>query len=184
VTVTTNRVGRTPLAHAGKVAAKPPLLVTAKLIAAQERITVGSVLLNRGTMLPPAFAVDLMRVGEWDLVSGHNALALDRKLRGAGWHFFFIVPTVEASAFGLDAEKTFTRALREITRAVQARGFNAVEVAALNRQRWMGVHHVSITARPRHVRDSPFVRDLDRNRHGPRQWDFKGIFAVRKRQGS
>jgi hypothetical protein len=181
---TAKRVGLATTPQASKVAAKPPPLLKPTLVAPRELITTGSVLFKTGTFLPPALEVPLRRVGDWDLIRGEDGFAVERKLRQAGWHFFFMVPAVEASAFGLDSRKTFAKALRQITRTVEARGFNAVEVTAVKQRQWLGVQYVSITAHPRHVRNSPFLRDLDPHHYPKGLWDFKQIFTVRNRQAA
>ena len=132
----TNRLERVLTPESREVAAKPPPQLKPELIVLPERIAVGSVLLMPGLFLPPALRVALTRVGEWDLVRGHDSFAVDRKLSQAGWHFFFLVPAVEASAIGFDAQKTFAKALRRITAAVEAGGFNAVEVTAVQRRQF------------------------------------------------
>lgn len=177
------RGGHAPTRQASKVAAKPPPLLKPALVAPRELIiTTGSVLFKTGTFLPLALSAALRRVGDWEVVCGEDGFAVERRLRQAGLHFFFMVPAVEASAFGRDSRKTFTKALRKITHTVNKRGFNAVEVTAVKQKQRLGVQYVSITAHPRHVRNSPFLRDLDPHHYSTGQWDFKQIFTVRNRQ--
>ena len=182
--VSGKRIGRVPAPGSMEVAAKPPPQLKPRLIAPPKYFTAGSVLFKRGTVLPPTLVVKLTPVGGWDLVRGDDGFAVERKLRDAGWQFFFMVPAVEASAIGLDPRKTFANALRKIARAVDERGLNAVEVTAIERRRRLGLHYVRITAHPRHVRNRPFLRDLDPHRYPVRLWDFKRIFTVRNRQAS
>jgi len=180
--VRTKRIGQVPAPR--EVAAKPPPQLNLKLIESPERITSGSVLIKAGTVLPLTLGLKLARLGDWDLVRGDDGFAVDRKLREAGCHFFFMVPAVEASAIGLDVRDTCANALEKVTRAVSERGFNAVEVTAITRRVWLGLHYVRITAHPRHVRNSPFLRDLDPHHYPAGRWDFKRIFTVRNRQAS
>ena len=177
--VRTKRTGRST-----KVAGKPPPQLKSRLIKLPERITEGSVLLKKGTVLPSGWRGELSPMGGWDLVCGDHAFVFDGKLREAGWHFFFMVPAVEASAIGLNPRKTFTDALRRVTHAVDERGLNAVEVTAIERRRWWGLHYVRLTAHPRHVRNSPFLRDLDPHHYPAGLSDFKRIFTVRNRNVS
>ncbi|HEU5401457.1 MAG TPA: hypothetical protein VFU86_08875 [Terriglobales bacterium] len=180
----TRRMGRVLTPESRGAAAKPPPQLKPELIVLPERIAAGSVLLMPGVAVPSTLRVALTRVGEWDLVRGHNGYAVDRKLSQAGWHFFFMVPAVEASAIGFDAQKTFARALRRITGAVEADGFNAMEVTAVKRRRWLGLQYVSITAHPRHVRNSPFLHDPDPYHYPKGLWNFTEIFTVRNRRAS
>jgi hypothetical protein len=180
--VRAKRIGPARMLQAGEVAAKPRPQPKLRLMAPPERITPGSVLFKTGTVLPAALDLKLMQVGNWDLVGGHEAFAVDCKLSEAGWHFSFIKPALKASAIGFDLRNAFAKALRVITRAVEARGFNAVEITAVKRRRWGRVHYVSITAHPRHLRNGPFLRDLDPHHYPKGLWDFKRIFAVRNRR--
>jgi hypothetical protein len=182
--VPANEIERVPTPESTTVAAKPPPQLSLAPIAAPEPISPGSVLFKSGTVFPPTLGLKLKPVGSWDLVRGHDGFAVDRKLRTAGWQLFFMVPALEASAIGVDTRKTFDTALRKITRAVDERGFNALEVTAIKRWRWLGLHYVRITAHPRHVRNSPFLRDLNPHHYPVGRWDFKRIFTVRNRQAS
>lgn len=145
-----------------EVAGQPPPQLSPTLVEHREEITAGSVLLKNGTALPFVLHMSAGRFGDWEVVSGLDGSAIDRKLRQSGWHFSFIVPAAEANAIGLDPQKTVARALRRITRAVEARGFNAVEVTAIRQKKRLGIQWVSITAHPRDVHNSPFIGDLRR----------------------
>lgn len=124
------------------------------------------------------------RVGDWDLVRGLGGYAVERKLQAAGWHFFFMVPESEGFAIGLDAQRTFAKALARAVRAVELTGFNAVEIVATKRRQWLGMYYVKVTAHPRHAHHSPFLHDRDVRYYPKRLWDFKRIPQVRSRQAA
>ena len=92
------------------------------------------------------------------------------------------MPGVEGFAIGLDAQKTFSKALARTVRAVEVRRFNAVEIVATKRRQWLGMYYVKITAHPRHARYSPFLHDPDVHYYLKGLWDFKRIPQVRSRQ--
>ncbi len=167
-----------------EVAAKPPPHPEPTLVRPGEAITVGSVLLRKGTTLPILLPMDLGRVADWDLVRGLAGHAVERKLHAAGWHFFFMVPEIEGFAVGLDPQRTFAKALARTVRAVEARGFNAVEIVATKLRQWLGMYFVKVTAHPRHARHSPFLHDPDVHYYPKGLWDFKRIPQVRSRQAA
>lgn len=160
LTETTNRIDFASISEGTKVAAKPPPPLNPPLIEPADLITTGSVLLKPGTVLPAAAGFELKRVGDWDLVRGDNGFAVDRKLRAADWNFFFLAGAVNSSSVGFDTQQMVASAIQRVTRAVDEQGFNALEVTAIKRRRWMGVEYVRVTAHPRHARNSPYIRDL------------------------
>src|SRR5574337_534833 len=85
----TDQIESVPTVQSREVAAKPPPHRKPGMVLPSEEITVGSVLLRRGAILPVVLPMDLGRVGDWDLVRGLGGYAVERKLHGAGWHFFF-----------------------------------------------------------------------------------------------
>lgn len=180
----TDQIESVPTVQSREVAAKPPPHRKPGMVLPSEEITVGSVLLRRGAILPVVLPMDSGRVGDWDLVRGLGGYAVERKLRGAGWHFFFMVPEVEGFAVGFDRQKTFAKALARTVRAVEVTGFNAVEIVATKRTEWLGMHYVKVTAHPRHARHSPFLHDPDVHYFPKRLWDFKRVLGVRSRQAA
>lgn len=173
-----------PTVRLREVAAKPPPHPEPTVVLPREEITVGTVLLRKGTVLPIVLPMDLGRVGEWDVVHGLGGHAVERKLHAAGWHLFFMVPEAEGFAIGLDAQRTFSKALARTVRAVEVTGFNAVEIVATKRKKWLGMYYVKVMAHPRHARHSPFLHDPDVHYYPKGLWDFKRIPQVRSRQAA
>ena len=178
----TGQIESVPTLQSIEVAGKPPPHRKPKMVLPSEKITVGSVLLRRGTTLPIVLPMDFGRMGDWDLVRGLGGNAVERKLHTAGWHFFFMVPEIEGFAVGLDPQRTFAKALARTVRAVEVTGFNAVEIVATQRRQWLGMYYVKVTAHPRHVRHSPFLHDPDVHYYPKGLLDFKRIPHVRSRQ--
>ncbi len=173
-----------PIPQPREGAAKPPPQFKPTLVVRPEEITTGSVLLKKGTSLPVVLRTNARRFGDWEMVSELDGFGVERELRQSGWHFFFLVPAITAASIALDRQRARAKAIRRITQAVDASGFNAVEITAIEQKSWLGIHYVSITAHPRHVRNSPFIRDLDPHHYPKGLWDFKRIFDVRNRQGA
>ncbi len=155
---------------------------TATIIGSLEEVTRGSVLIRPGTALPDALHLPLRRMGHWNLIADLSASELDRLFRNEGWHLFFMVPPVEASGLGLSPHSAFRKALRDVVRQVEAKDFNAVEVADVRVRNVLNLHYVRLTAYPRHVRNSPFLRDLDPHHRVEGLWNSLRIFEIRNRK--
>lgn len=155
---------------------------TATIIGSLEQVTRGSVLIRPGTALPDALHLPLRRIGHWNHIADLSAPELDRLVRNEGWHLFFMVPPVEASGLGLSPHSAFRKALRDVVRQVEARDLNAVEVADVRVRSLLNLHHVRITAYRRHVRNSPFLRDLDPHHRVDGLWNSLRIFEIRNKK--
>lgn len=170
--------------QAREVAAKPPPQLRPTLVVPREEIATGSVLMKKGTALPVALRTNPPRLGDWEVISELDGLGVERELRQSGWHFFFLVPAIRAASIALDLQRAFAKTMRRITRAADEIGFNGLEISAIKQRNWLGIQYVSITAHPRHVRNSPFIRDLDPHHYPKGRWDFKRILELRNRDAA
>lgn len=157
-------------------------IAPAAIIGSPEQAKAGSLLIRPGTLLPHNLALSLRRIGPWNLIADLSASELDRLVRSEGWHVFFVVPPVEATGLGLSVRSAVRKALAGVVRQVEARDLNAVEIADIRVRRLLNLHYVRIMAHPRHVRDSPFLRDLDPNHRVEGMWNHLRIFEIRNRK--
>jgi hypothetical protein len=57
-----------------------------------QTVQVGTILVKGSPLMPELFGLDIEHYsGNWNVVKTLDAFALDRKIRGAGWSFFFRV---------------------------------------------------------------------------------------------
>jgi hypothetical protein len=148
---------------------KPALVVSAE-------VAPGSVLIREGTSLPDELNLRLGKRCGWNIPLGFNAFGFERRLAVAGWNYFFIVPSRRITRFGLSRETAVTRALNVALQQVEKEQFNSAEIISLEVRKWMGIYRVRLTVNARHVRNSPFLRDLDPYARIPRVWDFRRVF--------
>jgi hypothetical protein len=73
--------------------------------------------------------------GNWNLVRTLDGFALDRKIRGARWNFFFMAAEVKAMFFGALGAKKIQNALHRIFGKVR-QPYNALEVTGIVRKRF------------------------------------------------
>lgn len=164
--------------HPGERKVIPP----ATIIGSAEQVQASSVLIKPGTSLPQGLVLPLRRAGHWNLIAGLPAADLDRTLRREGWHFFYIVPPIENSGVGLSFHTAFRKALAGVVRQVEAQGLNATEIANIRVRRFLGLRYVAVTAYPRHIRNSPYLRDPDPHHYVRGMWDFTRIFDTQNRR--
>ena len=152
------------------------------IIGSPEEVKAGSVMIKPGTSLPHGLGLSLRRVGLWNLIADLGAPELDRLVRSEGWHLFYVVPPVEAIGLGLSLHSAIWKAFSGVVRQVEARDLNAVEIADIRVRRLLNLHYACVTAHPRHVRDSPFLRDLDPHHRVEGMWNHLRIFEIRNRK--
>lgn len=165
-----------------KVAAKPPPRFRIVPAPIREAIRPGRVMIREGIPLPMSLQVEQRRAGDWSLVLSGDATALSRKLIEAGWNFFFLAPAIDSAAVALNPHRALVKALKRVVQEVERKGFNAVEIADVQTRRRLGLWSAKIKAHPRHIRKSPYIKELDPYHYPAGIWDFTRIFTARNRR--
>src|SRR3984893_431741 len=129
-----------------------------------QEVRVGTILMSQW---PPVFGVGLglpsealesePYSGQWSVVKGLDGFALDRKIRAAGWNFFFIASEVKVMFFGSLGAKKIQHALRRILGKVSGHHFNGLEVTGIVAKRFLGLPYTTVSAHPRHVQQSCYL---------------------------
>jgi hypothetical protein len=123
----------------------------------------GRIFVREGTLLPIILRIESeIYIPGWRLVSSFDGCALGRKIHDAGWTFFCLAYETKATVFGIDGEKMVRRAIERIlaNREVEAGNFNSLEivrVASLASKRFLGIRHVTVSARSRHIQEGPVI---------------------------
>ena len=118
-------------------------------------VEVGTILMREWPGMPKLIGVETEPFFEgWSTVKGPDTSPLDRKIRAAGWNFFFMATEVKAMFFGsLNATK-IQSALRRILAKVKLQHFNGLEVTELVARHFLGVPYVTMSAHSRHLQHS------------------------------
>ena len=123
-----------------------------------EKINPGAILLKEGALLPEYLQLEGEPYSKgWKLLKNRNASGLDRKIREAGWTFFFMANEVNATAIGSDLEKTTRRAVKKVTTQMKSDRLNYIEITHVARKRFLGLPYIAVSAHPRHVQESMFL---------------------------
>jgi hypothetical protein len=95
--------------------------------------------------------------GQWSVVKALDGFALDRKIRAAGWNFFFIASEMKVMFLGSLGAKKIQHALHRILRKVSQQHFNGLEVTGIVAKRFLGLPYTVVSAHSRHVQQSCYL---------------------------
>ena len=117
-----------------------------------QEVQVGTILMSEW---PQLFGLESEPYsGNWSVVHAPDALALDRKIRAAGWNFCFIASEVKVMVLGALGAKEIQHALNRILGKVSWQHFNGLEVAGLVAKRFLGLPYGIVSAHSRHVQQN------------------------------
>jgi hypothetical protein len=95
--------------------------------------------------------------GRWGVVKALDGFALERKIRAAGWNFFFIASEVKVVFFGAIGAKKIQHALHRILGKVTRQHFNGLEVTGIAAKRFLGLSYAIVSAHARHVQQNCYL---------------------------
>jgi hypothetical protein len=120
-----------------------------------QEVHVGTILMSEW---PPLLGLESEPYsGPWSVVKALDGFALDRKIRAAGWNFFFIAAEVKVMFFGAIGSEKMQRALHRILGKVGPQHFNGLEVTGIVAKRFLGLPYAIVSAHPRHVQQSCYL---------------------------
>jgi len=123
-----------------------------------DTIKPGTILIREGTLLPETLRFESEPcVPGWRLVKDLDGCGLDRKIREAGWTFSWRPSELEATVFGIDEQKTLSRAVEQILANLESAEFNCLEIMRVTLEaskRFQGVHYMTVSAQSRHIQKS------------------------------
>jgi hypothetical protein len=118
----------------------------------------GTILIKEGTLLPETLRFESEPCASgWRSVKDLDGCGLDRKIREAGWNFICLAGQHGATVFGIDQQKTLSRAVEQILANLESAEFNCLEIMRVTleaSERFQGVHYVTISAQSRHIQES------------------------------
>jgi hypothetical protein len=110
-----------------------------------------AIFLRAGCALPDRFFLQQERFcQDWMLVEGLAAVTLDAKIRGAGWHFMWMLGSNCRRGCGRTREGAIHQALERALKTI-ARQFNASELDSFLVKKYLGFHIAKVTLHPRQI---------------------------------
>lgn len=95
--------------------------------------------------------------GSWSVVEKIDGSTLDRKIRRAGWNFFFIASEVKTTFWGGIQAKKIESALQRILGKVKEQNFNGLEITGIVAKRFLGMPYAVVTAHSRHLQQNCYL---------------------------
>ena len=139
-----------------------------------DKIKTGTILIKEGALLPESLRFESEPYSKgWRLVKDFDSRGLDRKIREAGWTFFFMAGGANVTAVGSDLEKTTHRAVKRVLASMKSDRLNCLEIGQIVVKRFLGLPYVAVTAHPRHIQESMFLFHAER----PAEWDRAKLAA-------
>jgi hypothetical protein len=108
----------------------------------------------------------------WNVVKSLSGIALDREIRDAGYHFFFLAGEVNAIFFGTVAAQRIQNALKRILTKVRGEHFNCLEVTGIRPKRCMGLHYTIVSAHSRHIQRSCQLDSIEQRQAASRDAEW------------
>ncbi len=125
-----------------------------------QTVQAGTILIKESPLTPGLFGLEIERYsGTWSLVKTLDGFGVDRRIRGAGWHFFFMAAEVKAMFFGATGENKIQNALQRIFGKIERRQhpFNALEITGIVAKSFLGVRYTIVSAHSRHIQQSCYL---------------------------
>jgi hypothetical protein len=104
--------------------------------------------------------------GNWSQVKALDGFALDRKIKAAGWNYFFMAAEIKVMFFGALGSKKIQNALQRILAKVKGQDFNSLEVTGIAAKRFLGVPYTIVSAHSRHIQQSCRLDDTEQRQTG------------------
>jgi hypothetical protein len=140
-----------------------------------DKIKTGTILIEESALVPESLRFESEPYANgWRLIKNLDGYGLDRKIREAGWTFFYMAGEVHATAVGSDLEKAIRRAVKKVIVCMKSDRLNSLEIAQVAAKRFLGLRYVTVSAHPRHIQESMLLSHADRLA----EWDRAKLAAA------
>lgn len=124
----------------------------------RDELKAGTVLIQQGALSPASLQIESEPYWPgWRSIKNLDSYLLGRKIREAGWTFFYLAGELKATALGVYGQETIYRAVKQILARLRAQKFNCLEINEVASKRFLGVPYLSVTAHSRHIQESGFL---------------------------
>ena len=108
-------------------------------------------MIREGVLLPECAHIETLGYSAgWRSVVNDDSFAIDRKLRAAGWQFFFVAGELKVIEPGWGAS-TIRKGINRILARGRKRNLNGMEITQVAAARFLGIPYVSIRAFSYHI---------------------------------
>ena len=124
-------------------------------------IQAGTMLVQQSALLHSLGAQGEYYSDQWCSLGTHESAELDRKLRAAGWNFFFIADELRTIVPPWGGQKTLRAAVKRLLARTRAQQFNCMQLSNILRERFLGIPFVSVVAHARHVQQGSRIESFE-----------------------
>jgi hypothetical protein len=134
------------------------LLSLAAIRTVPSSIKTGALMIREGVLLPECAHIETLSYSAgWRYVVNDDSFAVDRKLRAAGWQFFFVAGELKVIELGWGAS-TIRKGINRILARGRKRNQNGMEITQVAAARFLGIPYVSIRAFSHHIQKQPVLQ--------------------------
>jgi len=127
----------------------------------KDTIEAGTIMMQAGTLIPESLRVEVEPYWQgWEMIQDSDGDVLDRKVRTAGWNFFFMAANIQAMVWGLGGKKAVRRAVQRVLGKVKLSKFNCLEITEISARRFLGLPYVRVSAHSRHIQKAALLQSL------------------------
>ena len=103
-------------------------------------LRVGALFMQAGTFVPRSLGVETEACSPgWKWITNLDGDSFDRKVRNAGWSFFFLAAKIQVIVLGHWTDKLVGKAVRRVLTRARPAQFNCLEVTELSARRFCGI---------------------------------------------
>jgi len=126
-------------------------------------ITPGTILVQKGTLLPPAFSPGSESYPDgWVAVkSSLDPHDLEKELAALGWTFHYMAGKVRTTAYGFDRQKAVVKALARLIADALHQKCNCLEIDEVATHTFLGLPGVTVSAHTRHIQKGITFSGID-----------------------
>jgi hypothetical protein len=126
-------------------------------------------------MFPEAFKCESDSFSQgWRSVKGLDGYGLDRKIREAGWHFFYFAGENKVTVSGRECEQTMRKAIEHILAGLKSEKTNSFEITRVTLSSFLGIPFTNVFFHMRNVQKSMFLLGDD----AIQPWKDAGFIAA------
>jgi len=124
-------------------------------------IQAGTVLVQQSALLHLLGTQGENYSDQWCSLGTNESAELDRKLRAAGWNFFFIADELRTIVPPWGGEKTLRAGVKRLLARTRAQQFNCMQLSNIFHERFLGVPFVSVVAHARHIQQGSRMESFE-----------------------
>ena len=124
------------------------------------KIQAGTMLVRQSALLHSLGTQGEIYSDQWCSLGTDESAGLDRKLRDAGWNFFFMADELRTIVPPWGGEKTLRAGVKRLLARTRAQQFNCMQLSNVLRERFLGIPFLSVVAHARHVQQGSRMESL------------------------